>query len=118
MDKVSIFSHTAYTNNGNPYQKTNIGKAISVGTGLVSSGILYIGAKNKLNEACKDMTIEIKRASLFALGFEVAIVFLGEFLTGVLIDSLINKSRKKLADNIDYSPNTDSASDSESESYN
>lgn len=124
MDKVSIFSHTAYTDNGNPYQKTNMGKIIGAGSGILVSGSLCLmfknHAKDHINKTQKKYPTEIarqnyRRGAYITYFAMLAVISYAIFLIGDLIGGIVNKSRRNSADNPD--DYTDDNVDNDADTY-
>lgn len=88
MSKVSFGGSVAYTKNGNPYEKSRTWTWVGLGVGSI--GGIANGIKNKpINE---NLLSKLNQTNKF-----LAPLAIGTIIGGV-IDTFINHSRKKAAD--------------------
>ncbi|MDR1168226.1 MAG: hypothetical protein LBK53_04965 [Heliobacteriaceae bacterium] len=87
------FTGQAYTNKGNQYKKTNLGKWIGMGVGAAVVGIRAYKTREFLGMICKQGAA----AKLVVAGVLAAIVAAGLGL-GAIVDACVNSSRRGKAD--------------------
>lgn len=100
ISKVS-FGSNAYTDKGNQYNKTNMGKKIgTVGLAAGTTALSVIGGgfkKETIELASKTLGSKGKYLGMFVLGLAMwTAIGTG---VGAIVDAVINKTRKNKADN-------------------
>ena len=98
MYNVSFKDKIAYSDNGNPYKKTNTFTKVFTGIGVVSAGAHGFSHHKAIKTNMKQASKQVRGINT-AFSVLVMLIMLGSsFLTGLFIDYCINRPRKKAAD--------------------
>lgn len=98
MSKVSFNGKIAYTTDGNPYEKTNTGKKVFAGIGVLAAGFQAYKYKKAVDENLKELSNQAKKTNGIFVALIMALIVGSNIATGAIVDYFINKSRQKTAD--------------------
>lgn len=98
MTKIAFLPQIAYTDKGNPYERSDVCQIAGIGAGIGEAAFYGRAHMKEISDEFKKSNTNTKKANIIFVALLMAAIFLGNWVLGIATDNYINKKKEEKAD--------------------